>query len=160
MASLNATSPHAAVPRRDATGRLRPRATGPGPVSKEAAETLEDAPVDVAPVMDEAFTESVLAITTHLFNRARRPPVPLPGPAWVAAPESMSMRECTDTAQLIEATGAVHSGVLAFRARFPTLTKTLFGAPPRARARVLGPDAPPDHWGRIPPVGPSHRLGV
>ena len=43
-----------AVPSRDATDRLRPRATDPGPVSKEAARALEDLPVDVAPAMNEA----------------------------------------------------------------------------------------------------------
>ena len=80
------TSPPAAVSSRGATGRLRPRATDTGEVAEE------DAPADVPPVMSDAFTESVLAIATHLINRARDPPVPPPGPATVAAPESMSPR--------------------------------------------------------------------
>ena len=49
-----ASPPLAAASSRDATGRLRPRATDTG----EAAG--EDAPADVPPVMDGACTESVL----------------------------------------------------------------------------------------------------
>ena len=90
-------APLATAPSRDATSRLRPRTTDPG----EAAEIMEDSPDDVPPVMDEAFTESVLAIATHLFDSTRRPLVPPPGPARAAAPVSMSMRNCIDTAQLV-----------------------------------------------------------
>ena len=52
---------------------------------------------------------------------------------------SMSMRECIDTAHLVEAADAVLSGVFAFRARFPTLTKALFGTPPVQEPTFLGP---------------------
>ena len=116
------------MPSRDATGRLRPRATDPAAVG---------VPSDVPPVMDGACTASVAAIATHLFNRARDPPPPPPG--LVAPPESMSMRQCIDAAQLLENAEGFLSDVLAFRNQFPALTTNLSGTPPVHDLSSLGP---------------------
>ena len=62
------TSPPAVVPSRDATGRFIPGAAA------------MDAPANAPPALDDACTDSVIAIATYLFNRARGPPVPPPWP--------------------------------------------------------------------------------
>ena len=94
-----------------------------------------DAPANAPPALDDACTDSVIAIATYLFNRARGPPVPPP----LAVTASVSAQTSIDAARLVESAESVLSDVLALHNQFPILTKDLFGIPPVPDPASLGP---------------------